>query len=367
MKRLANDTYRGIVSCPCVAIHTEETQVKRFQDRILKEDEDVHVLLTHSPLIFLQKNSSAIDDTYSKQMNSLFRSSLEKKCGSGRISAHRIYQLDYSCNDPEWIIYSKEMLALRRASTTLRVVSFPKSLQPKITQLLSKEGFQVNPTRHSYEIHVVYVPGCSPYFHFGVVSTSERILQEEKENHEAIARPKTAANAPCRAYFKMQESLERVPIEHGCRVLDVGASPGGWTECLVSHGVSVVAVDPGELTIDLKKKPVTHLQMLLEDAIAQLELMSRFHMCVCDINMRVERMAQLMLSIADFLLPDARVVFTLKLGKKPTDLAVKKAYHQVKAILSPAFKDFQLVWLHANTMNERTLFAKKKKKIGDIN
>lgn len=135
---------------------------------------------------------------------------------------------------------------------------------------------------------------------------------------------------------------------------------GGWTECLVHNGAHVVAVDPGELTIDTTHKPIVHLQMLLEDATSQLEQLGPFAMCVCDINIRVHLMSELMLSISHLLLPSAHVVFTLKLGKKPTDLVIQEAFDDAVAILSPSFRGFQMIWLHANTQNERTLFAIKK-------
>jgi hypothetical protein len=128
----------------------------------------------------------------------------------------------------------------------------------------------------------------------------------------------------------------------------------------VANGAHVVAVDPGELTIDMVDKPIVHLQMLLEAAKPQLEQLGPFAMCVCDINIRVQAMTELMLSIAHVLQPTAPVVFTFKLGKKPSELAISEAFTTAKTILSPYFRDFQLRWLHANTQNERTLFAVKR-------
>lgn len=239
-----------------------------------------------------------------------------------------------------------------------RVVAFPKQLQSKMTALLHSHGLITHPKQFTHELYVVMQPSVSPYFHFGVVPTCSIRSSSPSHGHLDTETPSFASEAPCRAYFKMEESLRHVVLRPGDRVIDVGASPGGWTECLLNNGAHVVAVDPGELTIDLKDKPVVHLPMLLEDAKPHLESMGRtFAMCVCDINVRVQHMAALMASIAHLLLPGAHVVFTLKLGKKPTKQVIQQSFEVVCEALSSSFRDFRLLWLHANTQNERTLVA----------
>merc|ERR1712232_858991 len=83
--------------------------------------------------------------------------------------------------------------------------------------------------------------------------------------------------ALCRAFFKLDEALLRFPsiciLEPGGTALDIGASPGGWTQVLASRvgkDGRVFAVDPGALTIDPLPASVTHLQAKLEDAVTQL-------------------------------------------------------------------------------------------------
>lgn len=239
-----------------------------------------------------------------------------------------------------------------------RVVAFPKQLQSKMTVLLHIHGLQTHPKQFTHELYVVMQPSVSPYFHFGVALASEK--SKALDQLDTAETPSFASEAPCRAYFKMEEALRHVTkFRPGDRVLDVGASPGGWTECLLNNGAHVVAVDPGELTIDLTDKPVVHLQMLLEDAKPHLERMGlqSFAMCVCDINVRVQHMAVLMASIAHLLRPEAHVVFTLKLGKRPTKQVIQQSFEAVCEALDPFFRDFRLLWLHANTQNERTLVA----------
>jgi hypothetical protein len=148
----------------------------------------------------------------------------------------------------------------------------------------------------------------------------------------------------------------------------VALEQGGWTDCLMAHGAGlVVAVDPGELTIETANRPVVHLQALLEDALDDIRGIQKreeparlFDLCVCDINTRVELMAALVASAAELIAPSGRLVCTLKLGKKPTEAAVQRALDVATRTLAPKFCSFRLEWLHANTQNERTLFAQRR-------
>ena len=48
--------------------------------------------------------------------------------------------------------------------------------------------------------------------------------------------------------------------------IDIGASPGGWTQCLLENGASeIVAVDPGELRIENHEGKIIHKQCLYQD------------------------------------------------------------------------------------------------------
>lgn len=70
-------------------------------------------------------------------------------------------------------------------------------------------------------------------------------------------------NPPNRAYLKLWEALTllgKYP-KPGDEVLDLGASPGGWTYVMQSLGASVTAVDKALLDSEIAKLPrITHLQ-----------------------------------------------------------------------------------------------------------
>ncbi|DBA02145.1 TPA: hypothetical protein N0F65_004780 [Lagenidium giganteum] len=335
---------------PGIAVHVEETQVERFSARVRGLDVAVADVAVHAPLIYAR---CARGDDARELVDHARRA-----FAHGRIRAHRIYTLQHCCLDPAWIVHSRCVHELRHhGNPVFRVVAYPNTLQPKMTALLASNGIATHPTQHTHELHVVLHSAQSSLTHFGVVLRSP--VDEATPNDDAI--PHTRAAAPCRAYFKMQESLQYASLARDDLALDIGASPGGWTEALLAHGARVVAVDPGDLTIDVADRPVVHIPMLLEDAMPQLEAMPEtFALCVCDINVRVQPMARLILAVAHRLRPGARVILTLKLGKKPTAAAVTQAVEDVQAILAGHFDAFQVRWLHANTQNERTLFAIKR-------
>jgi len=58
-------------------------------------------------------------------------------------------------------------------------------------------------------------------------------------------------NAPSRSYLKIEEAFEVMGCEPSCgeRVIDLGASPGGWTYAFLKRGCYVTAVDNGEIRL----------------------------------------------------------------------------------------------------------------------
>jgi hypothetical protein len=101
--------------------------------------------------------------------------------------------------------------------------------------------------------------------------------------------------------------------------------------------------------------------MLLEDSFGHLAKMDKFNLCVCDINIRPHLMANLIKSVAPYLYPNAKLILTLKLGRRPTEAVIRQAVIDVCEVLGNEFCGFHVKWLHSNTMNERTLFAEKLK------
>ncbi len=65
-------------------------------------------------------------------------------------------------------------------------------------------------------------------------------------------------DAPSRSFLKVEEALDLLKIkpEHGERVIDLGAAPGGWSYSFLKRGCKVTAVDNGPMKIrNLEKLP----------------------------------------------------------------------------------------------------------------
>jgi 23S rRNA (cytidine2498-2'-O)-methyltransferase len=66
-----------------------------------------------------------------------------------------------------------------------------------------------------------------------------------------------------RAWLKMEEALRwsSLPIPPSSRVVELGSAPGGASQALLSHGLSVVGVDPAEMDPRVLANPnFTHLR-----------------------------------------------------------------------------------------------------------
>jgi len=228
---------------------------------------------------------------------------------------------------------------------------------------------------------------------------------------------------PCRAYFKMSEVVESVLPSVGWSLgdlssgdalaVDVGASPGGWSQCLAELGFAkVVAIDPGELRREvLEDQRIHHLQCLVEDPQVG-RILSRLiqdpiypfkgvSLIVCDVNfapwLAAKTLAKHCFSFLDGFgdcdccscdsscpphssstarsrsPKPAYVVLTLKMLKHPRQHHIEQATEECKATMIASHQkrarkkgcyclcrcwSFSLVHLAANSSNERTLIAK---------
>ena len=151
-------------------------------------------------------------------------------------------------------------------------------------------------------------------------------------NHaERVKTRRRSRRAACRAFFKMEEAAARggIVVGAGWRCVDVGASPGGWTQWLTRRlaeaegalhdrdGDSVEtaarsgrghvwSVDPGALTLDPWPRNATHLAVKGEDAAeairadaARLGLDERpLRLLVCDANVAPKKVADILLRLA---------------------------------------------------------------------
>ncbi len=126
-----------------------------------------------------------------------------------------------------------------------------------------------------------------------------------------------------RAQFKLVEAIERfyIRLNRGEYVLDLGASPGGWSRVLSSKGCKVIAIDGGELNPCLKQdKNIYHIKeriteeniksikKTLEELIEDKEL----SMITNDMNISPNESISIIREFSDYLLKGGKVIMTLK-------------------------------------------------------
>ena len=216
----------------------------------------------------------------------------------------------------------------------VRVQGYPPSLEDTLIDELSATAgtamsstdvmpLHVAPGRADALVSLVFVdgiyyvgvcPATDPRVAIGVMSTKQQVAAD------------CGAVPLCRAYFKLWEAACRtgvIPVLHNAEVvattvrtaLDVGASPGGWSQYLAAVGFKVVAVDPGNVDTSLLSQGVEHLRMRGEAAISVLldrGLARTFDAYTCDANVPTGVTASLFEATRPLLRPGAAVVISLK-------------------------------------------------------
>ncbi|MBW4443637.1 MAG: 50S rRNA methyltransferase [Plectolyngbya sp. WJT66-NPBG17] len=120
-----------------------------------------------------------------------------------------------------------------------------------------------------------------------------------------------------RAEFKLLEAIDvfnlKLPTEG--LALDLGASPGGWTRILRKLGLSVVAVDPGDLVNSLQSDPkIAHYRQLVQQYLPNCR--DRYDLIVNDMRMNAGDSAKNMIEASKVLKQGGLAIMTLKLPSK---------------------------------------------------
>ncbi len=124
-------------------------------------------------------------------------------------------------------------------------------------------------------------------------------------------------DSPSRAYAKIEEAIQwaRLPVKAGQTAVEIGAAPGGAVMALAKRGVSVWAVDTGELAPQVLALPkVKHLAKSV-GAVRWEDLPARVEWLLLDVNLA----PQVALHEVARLVPPFRktligAVFTLKMN-----------------------------------------------------
>jgi 23S rRNA (cytidine2498-2'-O)-methyltransferase len=120
-----------------------------------------------------------------------------------------------------------------------------------------------------------------------------------------------------RAEFKLEELLAAYPLTLSGHAVDYGAAPGGWTRILRTHGMTVTAVDPGDLHPLVAADPgVTHLRTTAGEFLRTNR--RRFDLVVNDMRMDPVLSSRLVARTWSALRPGGHAVITLKTGGRRT-------------------------------------------------
>jgi 23S rRNA U2552 (ribose-2'-O)-methylase RlmE/FtsJ len=242
-----------------------------------------------------------------------------------------------------------------------RVSAYPKSLEQFILykifedHLLDK-GWDVHPLNYTKVLFAATIsPTCIRYS----FRPAEELFLTPSDGHARVA------GQMCKASGKLTEALFVSGFEprKGGVAIDLGAAPGGWTAVLAETMDTVVAVDPAELLPDVLALPnVVHIkktsQEATEDILAMLgKQETSIDLLVSDMNRHPEQMHQILKPLLGVLCSGGMIILTMKFRGKGKD---KVGWEEkLKEALGPEFNKVKILWLLANTENERTAVAVK--------
>ena len=188
----------------------------------------------------------------------------------------RLFYVPYSCLDPESLITHSSLLQplLDRNNdhnfdechntVLLRVSAAPKEVEDRLLDAILPliRGYDLHPTKYSYILCCIYL-SSEAVFRWGVVTAayaSEQMLTSEALDMRLTLYRSihytTNKEPVSRAYHKLHEVLHVYLTSWGWKLcdnisntisIDLGASPGGWTQCLSTICKQVLAIDSGAL------------------------------------------------------------------------------------------------------------------------
>jgi hypothetical protein len=217
---------------------------------------------------------------------------------------------------------------------------------------------------------------CPSLAAFNLHGISGSCCRAQYKLHEAIDVLRRAAPADFVAECGSALSALRTECstsgqtETGWRAIDVGAAPGGWTSFLAGPLVGcskVMAVDAASLAPAVLALPsVYHVRSSLQHALVSGALSddAPYDVLVADLNADPRDCARWISPLFSLMRPGAVLVLTMKLPYASVDSEMAHGQPIIQAaadMLSFGWSGFHCRWLTANTVNERTLFAFRRK------
>ncbi|KAL3680978.1 hypothetical protein R1sor_023934 [Riccia sorocarpa] len=232
----------------------------------------------------------------------------------------------------------------------VRLQTYPRNLAESLADELKGVDCQLHGFSHS--LYAVEVDGT---YRYGFSSASQMYLA-------ACDREDLAKDYLARAALKLEEVTQvcGFALTKDMIAMDLGASPGAWTQFLSRHIRRVVAVDPAEFSEQALQPNVTHIRKLAQDATEELVALSEgkgYDMLVCDVNRHPVEAANLVAPLLPHLKAGALLVLTLKFHGRGRDK--ERKVDEIKGMFHKELTRMECVWLLANSIYERTFVGIK--------
>ncbi|KAH8045202.1 FtsJ-like methyltransferase [Aureococcus anophagefferens] len=239
------------------------------------------------------------------------------QCGSGKDVV--VFALD----DPERVV-----AAMRRDGHARRFVHAATACHLRVARadavagavVALYDGCESLASAHCLTVEPVSSGGDVEGYYVGVCAAGDEFATDD-----AVIASKRDGHAVSRAYFKLREAADvfgfGARLGDGARVVDVGASPGGWSQLCLERGAALVAaVDPGALDASLLDAygggALVHVRARVQESTAALAAAAaggRFDACVCDANAHPAAALRLLApAVCPLLRRGAALVLTLK-------------------------------------------------------
>lgn len=235
--------------------------------------------------------------------------------------------------------------SLVATNVTIKLSSTSSNLKTKLINDLPQEVKMTS--KDNYTHSLTCIETSNEMYYYGLTVKSSMLIKNEDISFEPI----------CRSYHKLSESLSSLNLKN-LVALDVGSSPGGWTEYLLSQNVEkVISVDPGNMSEKLDEKRYTHLKMKFEESLPQIKSAlgeNKIDILVCDANVNPHQTFVFLKTALQLLNEECIINLTLKLTNGKENLEEFK--EEVRGL---GFEDLEICWLFSNGRKERNLLIKR--------
>ena len=194
----------------------------------------------------------------------------------------------------------------------------PIQINSEIAKLVEKGTKAKLNIKNPYQVISILCHGVSKKCFVGISLAKQNLSKWSG----GVTRYKIEKDQISRAELKLLEAVDTFDIDFSNkkRVLDLGASPGGWTRILLNKGLKVTAVDPADMDLRITaNRNLTHFKMASQEYYTVNK--QKFDVLANDMKKDPQDSARLVLKYSKFLNRGGIVIMTFKL---PKDVKVVK-------------------------------------------